>query len=345
MGRKRKNSQKEKAQGLRENRPATATAPQQPREKRRKRRSKFVDALEELPRQLHAREQAQPAAAQQDSSSVQLTTAASPLRPVQPAAAASVANIVVLPTPPTTTADATAAVEPGRKKRRRTQKKAVLRAAAAAVAAVPQLTEPGGEGAPAAAADPAGAAAAGPAGAPAAMAPAAAAAPLVPAAWTANLKRAWSKADTTKLARLAGDREYLTETIPGHPAIGELDWELIAKHFGRYSKGGAAVQNQYRLVVRTVKERQQKAKKGASYPQLVKEALLCLPHNQGTVLDIQRYLKRFKAGHLDTYKDGKSTRWKKAVQEVLRKETSMFEQVGKSDTNKILWHLRPIQYD
>ena len=46
----------------------------------------------------------------------------------------------------------------------------------------------------------------------------------------------------------------------------------------RYSKGGAAVQSQYRLVVRTVKERQQKAKKGASYPQLVKDALLCLPH-------------------------------------------------------------------
>jgi len=33
--------------------------------------------------------------------------------------------------------------------------------------------------------------------------------------------------------RLAEDRAFLLQAIPEHPAEGELDWELIARHFGR----------------------------------------------------------------------------------------------------------------
>ena len=50
---------------------------------------------------------------------------------------------------------------------------------------------------------------------------------------TANLGRAWSKADVATLARLAEDRAFLLLTIPQHPPGGELDWELISRHFGR----------------------------------------------------------------------------------------------------------------
>lgn len=35
------------------------------------------------------------------------------------------------------------------------------------------------------------------------------------------------------LCRLAEDRAFLLQAIPEHPAEGELDWELIARHFGR----------------------------------------------------------------------------------------------------------------
>ena len=56
--------------------------------------------------------------------------------------------------------------------------------------------------------------------------------PADPAA-TANLGRAWSKADVATLARLAEDRAFLLLTIPQHPPGGELDWELISRHFGR----------------------------------------------------------------------------------------------------------------
>lgn len=33
--------------------------------------------------------------------------------------------------------------------------------------------------------------------------------------------------------RLAEDRAFLLQAIPEHPPEGELDWELIARHFGR----------------------------------------------------------------------------------------------------------------
>ena len=74
------------------------------------------------------------------------------------------------------------------------------------------------------------------------------AAPADDPAATANLGRAWSKADIGTLARLAEDRAFLLATIPRHPAEGELDWELIARHFGRWGgrrwtgRGGQLVQ-------------------------------------------------------------------------------------------------------
>lgn len=51
---------------------------------------------------------------------------------------------------------------------------------------------------------------------------------------TVNLGSAWSKADIGTLARLAEDRGFLLATIPQHPAEGDLDWELISRHFGRW---------------------------------------------------------------------------------------------------------------
>jgi hypothetical protein len=60
-----------------------------------------------------------------------------------------------------------------------------------------------------------------------------AAAPAPSAADIRNLKKSWSRADTTKLARMGRDRAYLVELIPDHSPAGDLDWELISKYFGR----------------------------------------------------------------------------------------------------------------
>lgn len=93
---------------------------------------------------------------------------------------------------------------------------------------------------------------------------------------TCKLGKAWSKVDLAKLARLAEDGAYLHELIPTHPE-GELDWELIARHFGRYSKHGAAVRNQYLSVKRIGKEARREGRNGANYVDLVQQALQELP--------------------------------------------------------------------
>lgn len=162
-----------------------------------------------------------------------------------------------------------------------------------------------------------------------------------PTEWTCNLGKAWSQEDITTLAKLATDREYLREAIPQHPASQDLDWELIGKHLGRYSKGGGAVQGQYRLVMRTMKEARHEGRKGANYVDLVKDALSKLPGRRGTVFDIQKLLKRDHSSYLDKYrsKDG-ALRWKKAVGEVLRQEKLLFEGVDKSAGGKIVWRLK-----
>ena len=86
----------------------------------------------------------------------------------------------------------------------------------------------------------------------AAPAPAAAAPPVNPA-HIRNRGKAWSKADLSTLARLGEDPAFLRATIPDHPAGMEVDWERISAHFGRYSKGGLAVKQQYHSLVRLMK--------------------------------------------------------------------------------------------
>ena len=45
----------------------------------------------------------------------------------------------------------------------------------------------------------------------------------------------------------------------------------------RYSRGGVAVQHQYRSVVRLMKEARQQGRRGTSYVDLVQQALAALP--------------------------------------------------------------------
>ena len=45
----------------------------------------------------------------------------------------------------------------------------------------------------------------------------------------------------------------------------------------RYSRGGVAVQQQYRSVVRLMKEARQQGRRGTSYVDLVQQALAALP--------------------------------------------------------------------
>jgi hypothetical protein len=68
---------------------------------------------------------------------------------------------------------------------------------------------------------------------------------------TANLGRAWSKADIATLARLAEDRAFLVQTVAGHPADGDLDWELISRHFGRCRGGGYTVLHSWQAFLRS----------------------------------------------------------------------------------------------
>ncbi|KAL4527715.1 hypothetical protein Ndes2437A_g02856 [Nannochloris sp. 'desiccata'] len=159
-----------------------------------------------------------------------------------------------------------------------------------------------------------------------------------------NLGKAWSKEDLAKLARLAEDKDFLVATIPDHPdprsSNGDLDWELISSHFGRLSKGGVAVKQQYYAVVRLMKQARGEGKKGMNYVDLVKQALTELSENRGTVYEIHAVLKKKYAKHLDKYKVKGQVRWKKAVGEVLRQETSGFEAVEKTESGKIIWKLK-----
>lgn len=61
---------------------------------------------------------------------------------------------------------------------------------------------------------------------------------------------------------------------------------------------------------------------------------------QGTVYEIQAYLKAKHSSSLDKYKVKGQVRWKKAVGEVLREESSLFEAVGKTEGGKIKWRLK-----
>ncbi|PSC72522.1 putative manganese-transporting ATPase PDR2 [Micractinium conductrix] len=161
---------------------------------------------------------------------------------------------------------------------------------------------------------------------------------------TANLGRAWSKADITKLTRLAEDRAFLLAALPQHPAEGELDWELISRHFGRHSRGGMAVKQQYNGVLRVVKAARHEGKKGHSYVDLVQTALRALPNGRGTVYEIQALLKRDHSSKLDKYREKNGAlRWKKAVGEVLRDQPALFEAVGKTATGKHVWALKAQQ--
>jgi len=159
-----------------------------------------------------------------------------------------------------------------------------------------------------------------------------------------NLGKAWNKEDLAKLARLAEDKEFLLATIPNHPdpgsSNGDLNWDLISSHFGRASKGGVAVKQQYYTVVRLMKEARGEGKKGINYVDLVKQALTELPENKGTVYEIHAVLKQKHAKHLDKYKVKGQVRWKKAVGEVLRQETSVFEAIDKTERGKIIWKLK-----
>jgi hypothetical protein len=159
-----------------------------------------------------------------------------------------------------------------------------------------------------------------------------------------NLGKAWNKEDLAKLARLAEDKDFLLATIPDHPdpasSNGDLDWELISSYFGRSSKGGVAVKQQYYAVVRLMKEVRREGKKGMNYVDLVKAALTELPEHRGTVYEIQAVLKEKYAKHLDKYKVKGQIRWKRAVGEVLRQETSVFEAVEKTERGKIIWKVR-----
>jgi hypothetical protein len=160
-----------------------------------------------------------------------------------------------------------------------------------------------------------------------------------------NLGKAWNKEDLAKLARLAQDKEFLQATIPDHPDLNssssnDLDWELISSYFGRFSKGGVAVKQQYYAVVRLMKQARGEGKKGSTYMDLVKQALMELPENKGTVYDIHAVLKKNHAKHLDKYKVKGQVRWKKAVGEVLRQESTVFEVVEKTESGKIIWKLK-----
>ena len=163
------------------------------------------------------------------------------------------------------------------------------------------------------------------------------------AAATCNKGKAWSKADLTKRARLAEDPAYLRQVIPDHPLGDELDWEIISRFFGRFSKGGTAVKQQYYSVVRLMKEARREGRKGSNYVDLVKKAIGELPNQQGTVFDIQRILKDKYIKHLDKYKVKGKLRWKKAVGEILKEETTLFRSVTKTDGGKYnVWELIPI---
>jgi hypothetical protein len=174
--------------------------------------------------------------------------------------------------------------------------------------------------------------------------PQASSAATVPDEAKRNLGKAWSKVDLAKLARLAEDKDFLLQTIPDHPDPntnnGDLDWELISSHFGRFSKGGVAVRHQYNAVVRMMKEAKGEGRKGSNYCDLVKAVLTELPENKGTVYEIQALLKKKHAKHLDKYKVNGQIRWKKAVGEVLRQETAVFEAVEKTESGKIVWKLK-----
>lgn len=170
--------------------------------------------------------------------------------------------------------------------------------------------------------------------------PTAAAAPVEDPASTSNLGKAWTKADLTNLARLAEDPAFLREAIPDHPPGEELNWEIISRYFGRYSKGGNAVKQQYYAVVRLMKEARREGRKGSNYVDLVKKALGELPGQRGTVFDIQRVLKEKYIKHLNKYKVKGKLRWKKAVGEILREETSLFYAVSKTESGKHIWELR-----
>lgn len=169
-------------------------------------------------------------------------------------------------------------------------------------------------------------------------------APLHPNGSSRNLGKPWGKSDLQNLARLAEDREFLKETITNHPRDGDLDWEVISAYFGRWSKGGAAVKHQYYSVVRLMKEARREGRRGSNYVELVCKALSELPDHQGTILDLQKQLKFKYYKHLDKYKDKNGKiRWKKAVGEVLREEEGFFENVGKTETGKIIWRLKTQQ--
>lgn len=154
-----------------------------------------------------------------------------------------------------------------------------------------------------------------------------------------NLGKSWRKDELGKLVRLIEDRRFLMTTIPSHPDTPDLDWELISSYFGRWSKGGHAVKQQYYSIVRLMKEARLEGRRGSSYVDLVKEALAELPEMRGTILEIHRRLKTHHAAQLDKYKVNGKVRWKQAVGEVLRQEQTAFKSVGKTPTGKIVWQL------
>jgi hypothetical protein len=126
---------------------------------------------------------------------------------------------------------------------------------------------------------------------------------------------AWNKADLTALAKLVADPAYLRATIPSHPEGSEVDWELLSRHFGRYSRGGTAVRQQHLALSRLAREARQEGRTGVNYAELVIKALRRLPEGSGTVHDVQRVLKESAelARHLDKYKSNGTKRWKAAV--------------------------------
>ena len=176
--------------------------------------------------------------------------------------------------------------------------------------------------------------------------------PAPPTPETCNIGKSWTKEDLAKLTRLVEDSNYLHELIPDHPSssitttttsttrVAEMDWELISKSFGRYSKGGTAVKHQYNAVLRVLKQARREGRTaGSNYIDLVQKALRELPESSGTVYDIQAVLKKKYSKHLDKYKVKGQVRWKRAVGECLREEESLFEAVGKTETGKIVWKL------
>jgi hypothetical protein len=167
------------------------------------------------------------------------------------------------------------------------------------------------------------------------------AAPSAEAAATQNLKKPYSKAELALLTRIAEDSSSLQQLIPDHPR-GDIDWEVVSRFLGRYSKGGVAVKQQYYAVVRLLKEARREGKKGSSYVDLIVKAFEGLPNRSGTVFDLHKVLKgkEFKP-HLDKYK-GKNgvVKWKETVRQVLSEETGKFEIIGKSVSGKHIWRLK-----